>query len=71
MDWTLEVVVLPVRDVDHSTAIHRDHPGFNQDHHTQEWAHERRAVDSAGSGRSILIGNLPSQPRPSLRPPSA
>jgi catechol 2,3-dioxygenase-like lactoylglutathione lyase family enzyme len=35
MDWTLEVVVLPVSDINRSIEFYRDRVGFNLDHHTQ------------------------------------
>ena len=34
MDWTLEVVVLPVSDLDKAIAFYRDQVGFDLDHHT-------------------------------------
>ena len=34
MDWTLEVVVLPVTDIDRSIAFYRDQVGFVLDHDT-------------------------------------
>ena len=34
MDWTLEVVVIPVSDVDSSIAFYRDQVGFALDHDT-------------------------------------
>jgi catechol 2,3-dioxygenase-like lactoylglutathione lyase family enzyme len=35
MDWSLEVVVLPVSDIDRSIAFYRDQVGFHLDHDTQ------------------------------------
>lgn len=35
MDWTLEVVVLPVSDIDRSVAFYRDQVGFHLDHDTR------------------------------------
>ena len=35
MDWTLEVVVVPVSDVDRAIAFYRDGLGFNLDHDTR------------------------------------
>ena len=32
MDWTLEVVILPVSDIDASVAFYRDKVGFDLDH---------------------------------------
>jgi catechol 2,3-dioxygenase-like lactoylglutathione lyase family enzyme len=34
MDWTLEVVTLPVSDIDASVAFYRDQVGFELDHDT-------------------------------------
>ena len=34
MDWTIEVVVLPVSDIDRSIAVYRDQVGFHLDHTT-------------------------------------
>jgi catechol 2,3-dioxygenase-like lactoylglutathione lyase family enzyme len=34
MDWTLEVVILPVSDIDRSVAFYRDQVGFELDHDT-------------------------------------
>jgi catechol 2,3-dioxygenase-like lactoylglutathione lyase family enzyme len=34
LDWTLEVVVLPVSDINRSLAFYRDQVGFNLDHDT-------------------------------------
>ena len=35
MDWTLEVVILPVSDIDASVAFYRDKVGFDLDHDTR------------------------------------
>jgi catechol 2,3-dioxygenase-like lactoylglutathione lyase family enzyme len=32
MDWTLEVVIVPVSDIDRSIAFYRDQVGFDLDH---------------------------------------
>ena len=50
MDWTLEVVVLPVNDIGRSIAFYRDQVGFELDHETHERAHARRAADAARLG---------------------
>ena len=34
MDWTLEVVIVPVSDLDRSIAFYRDQVGFDLDHDT-------------------------------------
>ena len=35
MNWTLEVVVVPVSDVDRAKAFYAEQLGFNVDHDTQ------------------------------------
>jgi predicted enzyme related to lactoylglutathione lyase len=61
MDWTLEVVVLPVSDIDRAIAFYRDQVGFHLDHDTRnEFMHVAQLTPS-GSGCSIVIGDLPAQ----------
>ncbi|MEO8469468.1 MAG: VOC family protein [Chloroflexota bacterium] len=61
MDWTLEVVLLPVSDIDRAVAFYRDHVGFHLDHDTtNEWMHVVQ-LTPPGSGCSIVIGDLPAQ----------
>jgi catechol 2,3-dioxygenase-like lactoylglutathione lyase family enzyme len=61
MDWTLEVVVVPVSDLAASIAFYRDQVGFDLDHETvNEFMHVAQ-LTPRGSGCSIVIGNLPSQ----------
>jgi catechol 2,3-dioxygenase-like lactoylglutathione lyase family enzyme len=50
VDRTLEVVVLPVSDIDRSLAFYRDQVGFALDHDTRPRAHARRAADSQRIG---------------------
>ncbi|GAA2111880.1 VOC family protein [Microlunatus panaciterrae] len=61
MDWTLEVVVLPVSDIDRAIAFYRDQVGFTLDHHTVNEQMDVAQLTPPGSGCSIVIGNLPSQ----------
>jgi catechol 2,3-dioxygenase-like lactoylglutathione lyase family enzyme len=61
MDWTLEVVVLPVSDLARSIAFYRDQVGFNLDHETENEHMHVAQLTPTGSGCSIVIGNLPSQ----------
>ena len=61
MDWTLEVVVLPVSDIDRAIAFYRDQVGFTLDHHTQNEHMNVAQLTPPGSGCSIVIGNLPAQ----------
>ena len=61
MDWTLEVVILPVSDIDAAIAFYRDKVGFELDHDTTtEFMHVAQ-LTPRGSGCSIVIGDLPSQ----------
>jgi len=61
MDWTLEVVVLPVSDLDRSIAFYRDQVGFHLDHDTQNEHMHVAQLTPPGSGCSIVIGDLPAQ----------
>lgn len=57
MDWTLEVVVVPVSDVDRAKSFYADQVGFNLDHDTRV-SDEIRVVQLTppGSGCSIVLG---------------
>ncbi len=58
MDWTLEVVVVPVGDLDVSLEFYRDAVGFRLDHEVRN-EHVRFAqLTPPGSGCSIVIGDL-------------
>jgi predicted enzyme related to lactoylglutathione lyase len=59
MDWTLEVIVLPVSDIDRSIAFYRDQVGFNLDHDTQTEHMHVTQLTPPGSGCSIVFGDLP------------
>ena len=61
MDWTLEVVVLPVSDLDRSIAFYRDQVGFRLDHDTHNEHMHIAQLTPPGSGCSIVIGDLPAQ----------
>ena len=61
MDWTLEVVVLPVSDLDAAIAFYRDKVGFELDHDTRNEHMHVVQLTPRGSGCSIVIGDLPSQ----------
>ena len=57
MNWTLEVVVVPVSDIDRAVAFYADQVGFHVDHDT--WiSDDARVVQLTppGSGCSIVIG---------------
>jgi catechol 2,3-dioxygenase-like lactoylglutathione lyase family enzyme len=59
MDWTLEVVVLPVSDISRSIAFYRDQVGFNLDHVTQNEHMHVTQLTPPRSGCSIVCGDLP------------
>ena len=61
MDWTLEVVVLPVSDIERSIAFYRDQVGFELDHDTSNEHMHVVQLTPPGSGCSIVFGDLPSQ----------
>jgi predicted enzyme related to lactoylglutathione lyase len=57
MNWTLEVVVVPVADVDRAKTFYADKVGFHLDHDTTI-SEEMRVVQLTppGSGCSIVVG---------------
>jgi catechol 2,3-dioxygenase-like lactoylglutathione lyase family enzyme len=61
MDWTLEVVVLPVSDIGRAVEFYRDKVGFHLDHDTQNEHMHVVQLTPPGSGCSVVIGDLPSQ----------
>ena len=61
MDWTLEVVILPVSDIDRAIAFYRDQVGFALDHDTKTEHMHVVQLTPRGSGCSIVFGDLPSQ----------
>ena len=61
MDWTLEVVIVPVSDIDRAVAFYRDQVGFHLDHDTRNEHMHVVQLTPTGSGCSIVIGDLPSQ----------
>jgi predicted enzyme related to lactoylglutathione lyase len=61
MDWTLEVVVLPVSDIDRAVAFYRDQVGFDLDHDTRTEQMHVVQPTPRGSGCSIVFGDLPAQ----------
>jgi catechol 2,3-dioxygenase-like lactoylglutathione lyase family enzyme len=57
MNWTLEVVVVPVSDVDRAKAFYAEKLGFNVDHDTRIGAGNRVVqLTPPGSGCSIVVG---------------
>lgn len=61
MDWTLEVVVVPVSDIGRAVEFYRDKVGFHLDHDTTNEHMHVVQLTPQGSGCSIVIGDLPAQ----------
>ncbi|WP_166847704.1 VOC family protein [Isoptericola sp. BMS4] len=61
MDMTLEVVVLPVSDIDRAVRFYRDQVGFRLDHDTRNEQMHVVQLTPPGSGCSVVIGDLPAQ----------
>jgi catechol 2,3-dioxygenase-like lactoylglutathione lyase family enzyme len=56
MNWTLEVVLVPVSDVDRAISFYADKLGFNIDHDTNVSPEVRFAqLTPPGSGCSIVL----------------
>src|ERR1043166_3775759 len=70
MEWTLEVVVVPVSDVDRAKAFYADRLGFPLDH-DRKVGEDVRIVQLTppGSGCSVVIGKgaVPEMPPGSLK----
>ena len=57
MDWKLELVVIPVSDIDRAKAFYTDQAGFNADHdHTVSDEIRFVQLTPPGSACSIAIG---------------
>ncbi len=61
MDWTLEVVIVPVSDLDAAIAFYRDRVGFHLDHDTKNEHMHVAQLTPPGSGCSIVVGSLAPQ----------
>jgi catechol 2,3-dioxygenase-like lactoylglutathione lyase family enzyme len=59
MDWTLEVVVVPVSDIAASIGFYRDKLGFVQDFEIDGGGMHFTQLTPPGSGCSIVFGNGP------------
>lgn len=66
MNWTLEVVVVPVTDLDRARAFYEDGLGFHVDHDVQTGSGRIVQLTPPGSGCSIVLG-----PRPAHMPPGS
>jgi catechol 2,3-dioxygenase-like lactoylglutathione lyase family enzyme len=69
MNWTLEVVVVPVADVDRAKAFYAEQLGFEVDHDRRVSAGRIVQLTPPGSGCSIVIGEgiVPDMPAGSLK----
>jgi catechol 2,3-dioxygenase-like lactoylglutathione lyase family enzyme len=70
MNWTLEVVVVPVRDIDRAKEFYAGRLGFAVDHDVRMGEGKRLVqLTPPGSGCSIVIGEgvVPHMPPGSLR----
>lgn len=70
MNWTLEVVVVPVADIDRAKAFYADKLGFDVDHDTVIGEGQRVVqLTPPGSGCSVVIGEgvVPKMPPGSLK----
>jgi predicted enzyme related to lactoylglutathione lyase len=57
MDWKLELVIIPVSDIDRAKAFYTDKAGFNADHdHTVSGEIRFVQLTPPGSACSIAIG---------------
>lgn len=61
MEWTLEVVVVPVSDTDRAIAFYRDKLGFHLDHDTRAPDTRFAQLTPPGSGCSIVLGDVPAE----------
>ncbi|GGK95883.1 VOC family protein [Deinococcus radiotolerans] len=57
MNWTLEVIVVPVTDVDRARAFYADALGFHVDHDTVRGRQRLIQFTPRGSGCSVVIGS--------------
>ena len=63
MEWSLEVVVVPVSDVDAALVFYRDGVGFRLDHDTDTPGGRVVQLTPPGSGCSVVVGTLPAMTR--------
>lgn len=61
MEWTLEVVVVPVSDLDRAVEFYRDRVGFHLDHEVRNEHMHLAQLTPPGSACSIVVGDLPAQ----------
>ncbi|AWT36741.1 glyoxalase [Deinococcus arenae] len=57
MNWTLEVIVVPITDLDRARAFYADGLGFHVDHDTVRGGQRLIQFTPRGSGCSVVIGS--------------
>ncbi|GAA0522827.1 VOC family protein [Deinococcus depolymerans] len=57
MNWTLEVIVVPVTDLDRARTFYADGLGFHVDHDTVRGGQRIIQFTPRGSGCSVVIGS--------------
>jgi predicted enzyme related to lactoylglutathione lyase len=62
MDWTLEVVQVPVADFERAIAFYRDQVGFTLDFVTPDGPMQWAQLTPTGSGCSIQLANMADEP---------
>ena len=67
MEWTLEVVVVPVGDIDRGIAFYRDQLGFRLDFDSRAGTERFAQLTPPGSGCSIQLKEPSPMPPGSLR----
>ena len=67
MDWTLEIVVVPVSDVDRAIGFYRDQLGFRLDHDTRAGDQRFAQLTPPGSGCSVVLSEPAPMPTGSLK----
>jgi catechol 2,3-dioxygenase-like lactoylglutathione lyase family enzyme len=69
MEWTLEVVLVPVGDVDRAKRFYSEQAGFAVDHDTQVGVLRNVQLTPPGSGCSIVLGTVHLTPAGPVRTP--
>lgn len=59
MNWTIEVIVIPVSDVDRAKEFYHDKMGFNVDIDTQHGPSRIVQITPPGSGCSLTLMSSP------------
>lgn len=71
MQWTLEVVVVPVADVERAKAFYAERLGFRVDHDTRIGDERLVQLTPPGSGCSIALGTVQPTGEPATMAPGS